>query len=132
LSKKAYAKFAGCYTKKLVDRVTLPVSLHICGNSSHIIEEMCATGVRAISVDSPVDIPSIVHRVPPNILIIGNISPVGTLRTGTPEDVAKETRELLEQMRNVPNYVMATGCDSAFDTPFENIEAMIDTVKNFG
>jgi uroporphyrinogen decarboxylase len=131
LSKKAYAEFAGHYTKKFVDRMKVPVSLHICGNTTHIIEEMCATGVRAISVDSPVDLPSIVPRVPPHILIIGNLSPVGVLRTGTPEEVARATKELMDKMKEVPNYMVATGCDCAYDTPLENIKAMMDSVKNY-
>ncbi|OGW13430.1 MAG: hypothetical protein A3G93_01645 [Nitrospinae bacterium RIFCSPLOWO2_12_FULL_45_22] len=131
LSKKAYAEFSAPYTKKFVDRIKVPASLHICGNTSHIIEEMCATGVRAISVDYPVDLPSIVPRVPSHILIIGNLSPVGVLRNGTPDDVRKATKELMDKMRDVPNYVVATGCDCPFDTPFENIKAMIETVKNY-
>lgn len=131
LSKKAYVEFAGHYTKKFVDRTKIPVSLHICGNTSHIIEEMCATGVRAISVDSPVDLLSIVPRVPPHVVIIGNLSPVGVLRNGTPEDVRRATRELMDKMKDVPNYVVATGCDCPFDTPLENIKAMIETVKNY-
>lgn len=131
LSRKAYSEFAGHYTKKFVDRIRVPITLHICGNVSHIIEEMCATGIRAISLDSAVDLPSIVPRVPSHILILGNLSPVGLLRTGTPEDVTKATKEMMDKMRDVPNYIVATGCDCAFDTPFENIKAMIETVKNY-
>lgn len=131
LSKKAYAEFAGSYTKKFVERMKVPVSLHICGNSSHIIEEMCSTGIRAISVDAPVDLPSIVPRVPLHVLIIGNLSPVGAIRTGTPEDVRKATKELMDKMKDVPNYVVATGCDCPLDTPIENIMALIETVRNY-
>ena len=50
---------------------------------------------------------------------------------GSPDTVRASVRELLEKMRPYPNFVLATGCDLAPDTPLENIAALIDTVKEF-
>lgn len=118
--------------KEFIARLGLPtgqVILHICGNTNRIIEDMCATGAQGISVDQSVDLPSIKDRVPSDIVIIGNISPVGTLMTGKAEEVRRETKDLLERMRDVPNYILAPGCDIAVESPIENIESMIDIVK---
>ncbi len=131
LSRKHYEKFAAPYVKRVVDEVDVPVVLHICGKTTHIIEPMCATGVQGISLDSMVDMPSIVSRVPRDVAIIGNLDPVGPLLTGTAEETAAATKELLDSMRDVPNYMFSAGCEIALETPPENIRAMIDTVKSY-
>ncbi|RJP71087.1 MAG: hypothetical protein C4532_08050 [Candidatus Abyssobacteria bacterium SURF_17] len=131
LSRKQYERFAAPYIKRVVDAVDVPVILHVCGKSSHIIEPMCATGAQGISLDTLVDLPSIVSRVPSDVAIIGNLDPVGPLLNGTPEEAAAVTRELLDSMRDVPNYVFSAGCEVALETPPENIKAMIDTVKSY-
>ena len=130
LSPKAYQTFAAEYTRKVIEQIERPVILHVCGQTSHIIEMMCATGAQGISVDL-VDLPAIVSRVPSDVVIIGNISPVGTLLNGTAEEVRKETKDLLDKMRDVPNYILATGCEIPLETPYENMMAMVETVKNY-
>ncbi|RJP24246.1 MAG: hypothetical protein C4520_04390 [Candidatus Abyssobacteria bacterium SURF_5] len=129
LSPKQYEKFAGPYVKQVVDSVEVPVILHVCGKTSHIIEQMCATGVQGISLDTPVDFPAIVSRVPKDVAIIGNLDPVGTVLNGTPEQAAAATKQLLDSMRDVPNYMFSTGCELPLETPLENIQAMIAAVK---
>ncbi|GAB4340751.1 MAG: uroporphyrinogen decarboxylase family protein [Candidatus Abyssubacteria bacterium] len=131
LSRKHYERFAAPYIRRVVAEVDVPVVLHICGKTTHIIEPMCATGVQGISLDTLVDLPSIVSRVPSDIAIIGNLDPVGPLLNGTPEETALATRGLLESMRDVPNYMFSAGCELALETPLENIRAMIETVKSY-
>ncbi|MBI5115900.1 uroporphyrinogen decarboxylase family protein [Candidatus Poribacteria bacterium] len=131
LSRKLYERFAAPYVKRVVAALDVPVVLHVCGRTTHIIEQMCATGAQGISVDSAVDLPSIVSRVPRNVAIIGNLDPVGPLLNGTPEETASATKELLDKMRDVPNYMFSAGCTVALETPRENLLAMIETVKNY-
>ena len=115
----------------MIEQIERPTILHVCGQTSHIIETMCGTGAQGISVDL-VDLSSIVSRVPSEVVIVGNLSPVGTLLNGTAEEVRKETRDMLDKMREVPNYILATGCEIPLETPYENILAMVETVKNYG
>jgi uroporphyrinogen decarboxylase len=131
LSRAQYERFAGPYVKCVVKAIDIPVVLHVCGKSSHIIEPMCATGVQGISLDTLVDLPSIVSRVPPDVAILGNLDPTGPLLSGAPENVAAVTRNLLDSMRDAPNYMFSAGCEVALETPLENIRAMIETVKNY-
>jgi uroporphyrinogen decarboxylase len=131
LSRKQYERFAAPYIKKVVDAIDCPFVLHICGKSSHIIEPMCATGVQGISLDNVVDMPSIAPLVPPDVAIIGNLDPVGPLLTGIPEEAAIATKNLLDSMRHIPNYMFSCGCEVALETPPENIKAMIEMVKDY-
>lgn len=129
LSPKAYQTFAAEPFRRVVEQIDRPVILHICGNSTHIIERMCATGVQGISIDYLVDLPAIAPRVPEDVVIMGNINPVGTLLSGTPEEVRRETRELMKRMAGVPNYLGMSGCDIPLPTPIENIRAMVETIQ---
>ena len=129
LSPKAYQTFAADPCRRVVEQIDRPVILHICGNSTHIIEKMCATGVQGISVDFPVDLPAIVPRVPEDVVIMGNINPVGTLLNGTPEEVRREPRGLMEKMAGASNYIGMTGCDIPLPAPIENVQAMVETMK---
>ena len=131
LSRKHYERFAAPYVKRVVDAVDCPVVLHVCGKTTHIIEPMCATGVQGISVDTMVDLPSIVSIVPSGIAIIGNLDPVGPLLTGSPEETASVTKKLLDTMRDVPNYMFSAGCEVAPETPLENIQAIMQTARAY-
>jgi uroporphyrinogen decarboxylase len=130
LSRKQYERFAAPYIKRVVDSVDCPFVLHICGKTTHIIESMCATGVQGISIDNVVDLPSIAPRVPSDVAIIGNLDPVGPLLNGTPEEAAIATKNLLDSMSHVSNYMFSCGCEVALETPEENILAMLDMVKD--
>jgi len=131
LSRDHFDRFFGRYVRDVAHRMDRPVTLHVCGDPSHLIEDMCGTGVQCISLDAPVTLEKIAPRVPPGIIISGNIDPVEVMVEGTPDTVRSAARELMEKMRPYPNYVVSTGCDLAPDTPLENIEALINAVKEF-
>ncbi|MBI2876022.1 MAG: uroporphyrinogen decarboxylase family protein [Candidatus Tectomicrobia bacterium] len=131
LSPKAYREFAGAATRKLVEQLKVPALLHICGNTTHLIEEMCATGVKGLSLDAPVHLPSAARRIPPQISLMGNLSPTGVLLTGTPQEVRQATWQLMDEMKEFPNYRVASGCDLPPETPVENILAMMEAIREY-
>ena len=88
-------------------------------------------GAGGYSIGNAVDIEEALKVIPQDSIVIGNIDPAGTLRNGTPEQVKKETRELLERCSKYPNFVIASGCDIPPMTPLENIQAFFDTTAEF-
>jgi uroporphyrinogen decarboxylase len=72
------------------------------------------------------------NRIPKNIIITGNLHPIKVMMESKPNDVKKETKKLLKKMKNIPNYVLSTGCDIAPDTPLKNIEKVIEAVRFYG
>ncbi len=123
-----YQPWAGRATSEIVTSIhTLGATgiLHICGNSSHIITAMAATGADALSLDSAqagVDLPSAADHIPENCIIMGNLNPLGALLKASPEEVAQETRKLLASMENIPNFILSSGCELVAKTPFPNIK----------
>lgn len=101
---------------------------HTCGNTMHLVEEMVASEVDALSLDScemGVDLPEVARQIKNDCILIGNISPTGTILNGTPEDVKKDVVDLLRSMDFCQNFVLSTGCDLPQEVPPENIEAFM-------
>jgi uroporphyrinogen decarboxylase len=69
-----------------------------------------------------------IHERYPHITMLGNISSF-TLHTGTPDDVRAETRACLDEARQT-NKVIA-GCSNIIvsETPDENVDAMLETIR---
>jgi uroporphyrinogen decarboxylase len=131
LSPPFFRRFSGSYIKRLVEEVGRPVILHICGDANHLIEEMCDTGALGVSVDGPVDLVDAAARVLPHTLVVGNMDPVEVFLGTDAEGVQARTQDMLSSMRDYPYYVAASGCDLSPITPVENIEAFIDTVRDY-
>lgn len=62
----------------------------------------------------------------------GNVHTVETLIRGTPADVRREVREVLEAFAGNPRVIVGTGDQVGYETPEENLRAMIDEVKSAG
>jgi uroporphyrinogen decarboxylase len=95
---------------------------------------MIESQVDAISLDSPeagVILPEVAKNMKTNTIIIGNINPAGTILTGSPQQVKEEVNELLHSMDFYPNFVLSTGCDLPQEVPFENIEAFMETGRQY-
>ena len=136
LSPSLEAEFSSPYVKEIVDAVqddSFVLIYHNCGNNVHrMLDSILATGSAAYHFGNVVEMQSdILERVPENILVMGNIDPVGVLRDGTPETVKKETLSLLEKCAEYPNFVISSGCDIPPQTPWDNIDAFFSAVREY-
>ncbi len=131
LSAKAYRKFIFPFHKQLAENTSAPVVLHVCGKAGHLIELLSETGAAGMSLDSPTDLAAITGRVPPEVMIFGNLSPVEVLMMQGPEEVRVSTHALMRAMETVPNFGVMSGCDLPLDTPIENVSAMIQAIKDY-
>ncbi|MCR4427212.1 MAG: uroporphyrinogen decarboxylase family protein [Firmicutes bacterium] len=125
LSPRSFTSFCGDYVKEILDGMKPIMALHICGNTTHLIREMCATGAEGLSLDSPVNLATVAPIVDPGVVLVGNIDPVGVMVQQTPEGVEQEVRRLLDSMAPYPNFILSTGCDLPYETPLENIDAFM-------
>lgn len=129
-----YREFALPYEKKIVNeahRLGLTYTLHICGDTEVILEDMVQCGADALELDYLTDIQKIYDQCHASTLFIGNLDPSGVLNFGSPELVKQKTLELLEIYRDSPRLMVNAGCAIPPDTPSENIQAMVDATHNF-
>ena len=105
--------------------------LHICGDISHLLDEIALTGTEGICLDSRMNLPREAERLPSNLVLMGNLDPRRVIQRGTPEDVRWEVRRLLRHMGGVRNFILSTGCDVPPDAPMKNLEAMMDEARRW-
>jgi uroporphyrinogen decarboxylase len=126
LSPRQFWQFSGQYVKQIIERVEAMPVLHICGNTTHLLEKMAETGAQGLSLDSVVDFPAAAHRLPADVVLIGNVSPTATMVYKRPAEVYADTRALIDAMAPYRNFVLSTGCDLPPETPLENLQAFME------
>ena len=127
-------RFSSDYVREIVDEVqdeTFTVVLHNCGNTGHCTEAMVATGADAYHFGNKCDMAQVIKDVPPTALAMGNLDPVSVFKSGTPEQIYRDTTELLERMKGYQNFVLSSGCDVPPHTSLENIDAYFKAQKDF-
>lgn len=134
LSNDDCMQFSSLYVRKIVEQLQdeeFLVVLHNCGNTGQCTPAMLATGAHAYHFGNAVSMTDTLAECPPDVLVMGNIDPVGVLRMLPPEQVKRQTRELLEQTAGYPNFVLSTGCDVPPHVPLANIEAYYEALDEF-
>jgi uroporphyrinogen decarboxylase len=129
ISPAQFEEFSKPRISKVRSSVSSGLVLHICGRSGHLVKQMAETGVAGISLDQNVRLVDALALVPSSVLVFGNYSPTNLLFE-TPSQIADNVRVMLEQVKGSKNIVGSTGCDIPPSTPFENIDAFIQTVKS--
>lgn len=126
--------YATPYIRRIVDAVqddSFTVVLHNCGNTGQCTAAMVATGARALHFGNRIDMAQVLKEVPEELLVMGNLDPVGIFKQGTPEQVAAATTALLEQTRGARNFVLSTGCDLPPHVPEANLRAFFEALEAY-
>ena len=132
LNRDLYERFALPYEKRVIAALSdlgIPVFLHICGNTEHIIDLMGTTGAAGLEVDYQHDMAFYREKVGNQITLKGNIEPSGVLYQGTPDDVRAACRKAIEQSRAAGRFILSSGCEVPRDTPAANLRALIASVR---
>jgi uroporphyrinogen decarboxylase len=125
-SPSQFALLCARYFMRIQDALGVRCILHVCGNTAPVVAEMVKTNALGLSLDSMVDFGAIKGMIPPEMLLIGNISPVRTFLQGTRNDMENDVRNLLLAMRGSKNFVLSSGCDLPAGVPLENISTFVE------
>jgi uroporphyrinogen decarboxylase len=126
--------FSSAYVKYIVNKVQddhFIVVLHNCGNTGHCTEAMVETGAAAYHFGNKCRMEEVIKEVPKDALAMGNLDPVSIFKDGTPAQMREATLDLLEKMREYPNFVLSSGCDTPPHTPIENINVFFDALNEW-
>ena len=121
------------FVKQIVEAVqddSFTVILHNCGNTGHCTQAMVASGARALHFGNAIDMEGVLNECPSDILVLGNLNPVGVFKQGSVDSVKLETRALLSKVGKHKNFVISSGCDLPPHVPEANIHAFLETVEN--
>jgi uroporphyrinogen decarboxylase len=92
--------------------------------------ELVETGADVLGVDWNVRLGDLRERLPLDVAIQGNLDP-SFLVNATPEEVAVETRRLLNEMRGRNGYIFNLGHGIPPTARLDCIESLVGTVRNF-
>lgn len=126
--------FSSVHIRRIVEAVqdeSFAVILHNCGNTGHCTRAMLAVGAHGYHFGNKADMVEALQSCPADVLVMGNIDPVGVFKQETPEQVYAETSSLLERTAAFPNFILSTGCDIPPRIPIENIEAFYQALFQF-
>jgi uroporphyrinogen decarboxylase len=73
----------------------------------------------------------ILKSCPKDIVVMGNVDPVGVLKQMESQEVKKYVYELLIKTSEFDNFVLSTGCDLPPGVPLKNIEAFFDALSDY-
>jgi uroporphyrinogen decarboxylase len=134
LSDKDCQTFSSDYVRYIVEQVQSDdfiVVLHNCGNTGHCTRAMVSTGAAAYHFGNKCQMEEVIRDVPPTALAMGNIDPVSIFKDGTPRQIHQTVMYLLEKMKDYPNFVLSSGCDTPPHTPQANIDAFFGALREW-
>jgi len=128
-----YNRFAFAREKQLVDYIHLNgafAKLHICGNTSAILDSMIATGADIIDIDHLV--PSMADYtkfLKPHQVFSGKADPVTIIQNGTSIDLKRVVTEDFFQANR--RCIISAGCEITPGTSIENMKAFSAAAGSF-
>jgi len=104
-----------------------PVILHACGKTIDRLKYIADSGFEAFHFDSRNDTKQALQEVGGKILLTGGVSNADVLYRGTPEDVIRQTTELLDNGIRL----ISPECAIPIRTSNKNLIALTQTVENY-
>jgi uroporphyrinogen decarboxylase len=102
--------------------------LHICGNTTRLLDEIPRIETDLYSFDYKVDLKTAKEKLGGQIAFGGNLDPAGLLLEGTPAEIEVATQKCVEDAWT-NGYILMPGCDIAPKTQMENVQAMFSVAK---
>lgn len=134
VSPEMYRRFALPAEKKVVENVSdlnKPYSIHICGNTTGIIEDMSTAGSKILEVDWKLDMAAAREIVRDDIVLMGNLNPSDPMCIGTPDKVREQAEAIIRGTKG-KGLILSSGCALGANTKPENMEALVASAKEFG
>jgi uroporphyrinogen-III decarboxylase len=107
-------------------------SFHMCGKTDHLLE-IFADDLKIDEFQGfgyQVDLDRIAAVMGGRVVLIGNVNPM-LIRAGTPEDVRRATRAVLERLAPCGGLIVQDGNNIPPGSPLANINAMMEAAERY-
>lgn len=109
------------------------LSLHMCGRSDHLLEifrdDLAIHELQGFGYE--VDLDRVGEALGGRVVLLGNVDP-RLIRSGTPEDVRRATRRVLEKLAPLGGLIVQDGNNVPPGSPLANINAMMEAAEDWG
>jgi len=127
-----YRRFALPYEKRIVDEIHgagCRARIHICGNTSGILDLLGETGADIVDIDWMVDFKTAASKLEGKASVCGNFDPVAVLLEGRKKDVENAVINCINS-GNTRTFI-AAGCEVPKHTGIENMKAVDESLKKY-
>jgi len=134
-SPRLFERFARPYEERLIKDLTADgifVVIHICGDTSRILDIMAEYEPCGFELDYKTDAVKAKRTAGKRHVLFGNIDPSGVLANGTVEEVRASTRHLISTWKPEGRFILNAGCAIPPTAPSENIRALVETARECG
>jgi MtaA/CmuA family methyltransferase len=128
-----YREFALPYEQRIfaaVRQAGAVPRLHICGNTSLLLDDMARSGADIIDLDWMVNMAEAAKVIGDRAALCGNFDPVAVMLQGRPKQVEQATLECVRQ--GGPRCFSAAGCEIPDKTPSDNLLAQAAALARTG
>lgn len=123
-SPETYRDFLAEIHLELHERLTCPLLLHICGDTSDRIQHIRTTGIECFHFDSKVPT-AVARKLAGNTLaLMGGSSNFTVVKSGTPEAIAADVAEKIACRIDI----IGPECAVPLDAPWRNLRLIADEV----
>ncbi len=128
ISSRNFQQFLIPAYRRIREDVTVPIILHICGNTNHLLAFLPETGFEGFSFEGPaVAVRSARQAIGTRMALVGNISTTQTLLLGNPERVEEEVKAAVREGIDL----VAPSCGVPVQTPLSNLRAMASATRKY-
>jgi len=129
-----YREFALPYEQMVVDAIHAGdglIKLHICGNTTHLLQDMVHSGADLFNVDHLVNFQEACSSYGRTHLCFkGNLNPVADLMQATPEECRSKCLACLQAATGL-RYMLSPGCEVPAETSDEVFQAFCESPQAF-
>ena len=132
ISLNHYQEFAADPLKKVAEEYAKTgkfTILHASEESPEYVNVMADLSCSAVSVGPGAPLAECYDVIAGRACLVGNVDPIEVLYRGTPEDVRKQTAEIIETVSRRGGHIINSGEMVPRDTPEENVHAMVQTAR---
>jgi uroporphyrinogen decarboxylase len=123
---------------ELATAAGIPTQIHSCGPEKELVKIMAEE--TTLSVIDPLEIPpmgdcnlkELKRLYGDKITLKGNLHTTDVMLRGTVEDVIKAAKQAIDDGAANGRFILSTGDQCGRDTPFENLQAMVETARTYG
>lgn len=129
VSPRMYREFALPYERRIFEAVKAKGGiprLHICGKTTHLLNDMAQSGAQIIDADWMVDLHQAAEAFE-GLAVCGNVDPVSVFLQGDVERVRKGI--FANAAAGGSRWISAGGCEIPEETPAENIHAQREALR---
>ncbi len=134
LSETHWEEFGLPYLQRLFSSLPEGVIgvIHNCSRVSHLTELYKQTGAEGIQFGEDLPMDQARQKLGDTMCLIGNLTPIGVLSTGTPDEVEAKCRQLIQQGGQGGGLILSSSGSVNRKTSMENLEAMLRAAEKFG